>query len=98
MAAKAERAGETVPVPDGEGVFYLGVFFLEGVFYLWGRGRGRGKRRGVGGLRQARHHLLDGRGVPGVVKARAEENMLPPEREEELKVCRVDCSGGSESW
>jgi hypothetical protein len=90
VAATAERAGETVQVPDGEGVFYLDVSFLEGVFYLWGRGRGRGKRQGVGGRRQARHHLLNRRSVPCVVKARAEENMLPPEREEELKVCRVD--------
>ncbi len=86
-----------VQVPDGEGVFYLDVIFLEGIFYLWGQGRGRGKRRGVGGRRQAGHHLLDRRGVPGVVEARAEENMLPPEREEDLKVCRVDCVGGSDS-
>jgi hypothetical protein len=41
VAATAERAGQTVQDSDGEGVFYLGVFFLEGVFYLWGQGRGR---------------------------------------------------------
>jgi hypothetical protein len=58
VAATAERAGETVPVPHGEGVLYLlpkrldegvfclGVFCLEGVFYLWGQGRA-GERGGV---------------------------------------------------
>ncbi len=61
MGENAQRASRWQRPQNGqrkwcEGVFYLGVFFLEGIFYLWGRGRGRGKRRGVGGRRQARHH------------------------------------------
>jgi hypothetical protein len=61
-----------------------------------GYDRGRGRGRAVGRRRHAGQHLLDRRCVSGVVKARAEDNVLPPEREKEMEVCRVNCAGGSE--
>ena len=66
----------------------------------WGRGGGRRRYRGrerrldVGRRRYTGQEFLDHGGVLGVVGVGADEDVLPPEGEKELKVRFIDRAGG----
>ena len=60
-----------------------------------GQGRGGGQgRRGVGRRRHPGEDLPRDFGCIGLVEAGAQEDVLPPEREEEAEVGRVDRASG----